>query len=114
MADLSVFYKLDADIAWQPTDPGVKRKVMAYGEQLMIVKVAFEKGAVGTLHSHPHLQMSYVEKGTFEVEIAGTRKILQTGDVFSVPSEAIHGVVCKEEGVLIDVFHPMREDFLLR
>jgi quercetin dioxygenase-like cupin family protein len=114
MTDLSVFYKLDADIAWQPTDPGVKRKVMAYSEQLMIVKVAFETGAVGTLHSHPHLQMSYVEKGTFEVEIAGHKKILQTGDVFSVPSEAIHGVVCKEEGVLIDVFNPMREDFLLR
>ncbi|WP_343670358.1 cupin domain-containing protein [Chitinophaga sp.] len=114
MTDLSVFYKLDADIAWEPTDPGVKRKVMAYNDQLMIVKVAFETGAVGTLHAHRHLQLSYIESGSFEVEIAGHKKVLRTGDVFSVPSQAIHGVVCKAEGVLIDVFNPMREDFLPR
>lgn len=114
MTDLSVFYKLDADIDWQPTDPGVKRKILAWNDQLMMVKVAFEAGAVGTLHRHPHLQMSYVEKGVFVVEISGSKQILQAGDVFSVPSEALHGVICKEEGVLIDVFNPMREDFILR
>ena len=56
--------------------------------------------------------MTNIEKGVFEVEISGVKKVLKAGDVFYVPSNLIHGVVCLEEGVLIDVFNPMREDFI--
>jgi quercetin dioxygenase-like cupin family protein len=37
--------------------------------------------------------------------------VLKAGDVFHVPSNVIHGAVCLEKGVLVDVFSPMREDF---
>lgn len=85
---------------------------MAWDDKLMLVKVEFEKGGVGTLHQHYHSQISHVESGVFEVEIAGEKKVLQAGDVFYIPSNAIHGAVCLEAGVLIDVFSPMREDFV--
>ena len=101
-----------ADVEWEVTAPGMKRKVMAYDESLMLVRVEFEKGAVGTLHSHPHVQISHVESGLFEVEINGEKKNLSAGDVFYVPPHALHGAVCLEPGVLIDVFSPMREDFV--
>lgn len=101
-----------SDIAWEIMAPGVKRKIMSYDDRLMLVRVEFEKGGVGTLHSHPHTQITHVEKGAFEVEISGEKQVLKAGDVFYVPPHATHGAVCLEDGVLIDVFSPMREDFI--
>ena len=106
-----VFIESD-DIAWTTVGTGVKRKIMAYDESLMLVRVAFEKGGVGTVHQHYHVQITHVESGSFEVEIDGTKKVLNAGDVFYIPSNVLHGAVCLERGVLIDVFSPMREDFI--
>jgi quercetin dioxygenase-like cupin family protein len=102
----------NADIAWETTAPGMRRKIMAYDESLMIVKVEFETGGIGTLHQHYHTQITHVEKGVFEVEIGGEKKVLRAGDAFYVPPHVIHGAVCLEAGVLIDTFSPMREDFI--
>jgi quercetin dioxygenase-like cupin family protein len=102
----------DQDIEWETIDETCKRKIMAYDDNLMLVKVAFEQGGVGALHHHPHLQMSYVAEGTFEVSIGDDKKVLSSGDVFFVPSGEVHGVVCVEKGLLIDVFNPVRKDFL--
>lgn len=99
-------------IAWEEVDKGVKRKIMAWDERLMVVKVQFEKGGVGNLHQHYHSQITHIESGIFEVEIAGDKKVLSAGDAFFIPPNVIHGAVCLEAGVLIDVFSPMREDFV--
>ena len=100
------------EIPWQQMDKGVKRKIMAYDDKLMVVKVQFDKGGIGSLHQHYHSQITHVESGIFEVEIGGEKKILSQGDAFYVPPNVLHGAVCHEEGVLIDVFSPMREDFI--
>ncbi|MEJ5992868.1 cupin domain-containing protein [Pedobacter sp. Du54] len=102
----------DNDLTWEDLGNGIKRKIMAHDDQLMLVKVAFEKGAIGVLHQHPHLQMSYVAEGSFKVTMGDSVKTLTKGDVFFAKSNIIHGVVCLEEGLLIDVFNPAREDFL--
>lgn len=102
----------DSDKEWEATGPGVQRKIMAYDESLMIVKVDFQKGSIGPLHQHYHIQITHIESGVFEVEIGGEKKVLKGGDVFYIPTNVIHGVVCLEAGVLIDVFSPMREDFI--
>ena len=102
----------DQQLHWQTAGQGLTRKIMAYDPSLMLVKVAFEQGAVGTVHKHMHVQITYIESGLFEVQIAGEKKILKQGDGFHVASNIEHGVVCLEKGVLIDVFSPMREDFL--
>jgi quercetin dioxygenase-like cupin family protein len=102
----------NSSVSWEDTAPGMKRKIMAYDERLMLVRVAFEKGGVGSVHSHPHTQITQVESGVFEVEISGQKKRLGAGDVFYVPPHALHGALCLEAGVLVDVFSPMREDFL--
>ena len=64
----------DQDISWEETASGVRRKIMAYDESLMLVRVAFETGGIGVLHQHPHIQITHVESGTFEVEVAGEKK----------------------------------------
>jgi quercetin dioxygenase-like cupin family protein len=100
------------EIPWEEVGKGVRRKIMAYDDKLMLVRVEFETGGVGTLHQHYHLQITHVESGAFEVEIAGEKRVLKAGDVFHIPSNVLHGVVCLEAGVLIDVFSPKREDFI--
>lgn len=77
-----------------------------------MVIVQFEKGAVGSLHHHIHRQLSYVAAGKFEVTIDGKQKILKYGDCFFVAPDLVHGVVALDEGTLVDVFTPVREDFL--
>ncbi|RZK42837.1 MAG: cupin domain-containing protein [Pedobacter sp.] len=102
----------DNDLPWDDLGEGISRKIMAHNEQLMLVKVAFVKGAIGTLHQHPHLQLSYVAEGSFEVTMGDSKRTLNKGDVFFAQSNIFHGVLCLEEGLLIDVFNPAREDFL--
>ncbi|RYE17628.1 MAG: cupin domain-containing protein, partial [Sphingobacteriaceae bacterium] len=94
------------------TEPGVKRQILAHNEDLMLVKVAFEVGAIGTVHQHIHTQTSYLLSGKFEVTIDGKTEILNAGDSFYVPPASLHGVVCLEAGILLDAFNPRREDFL--
>jgi quercetin dioxygenase-like cupin family protein len=102
----------DKEVEWIELGGGIKRKVMAYDDQMMVVKVAFEAGGIGAMHSHPHTQASYVASGKFDITIDGKTKTLKGGDVYFVPSDLVHGAVCLEAGELIDVFHPLREDFL--
>lgn len=101
-----------SDKDWTPTEPGVRRRLLTHNDQLMVVEVAFEKGAVGSLHAHPHIQASYVAQGVFEVTIAGETVVLQAGESFIVPSNALHGCRALEAGRLIDSFTPARLEFL--
>jgi quercetin dioxygenase-like cupin family protein len=91
---------------------GIYRTIISYDEKVMMVKVEFEKGCTGTVHHHFHTQITYIEKGVFEVEIDQEKKILHSGSSFYVAPGLPHGVVCLEAGVLIDVFAPMRAGFL--
>ena len=101
-----------ADTLVETVDEGVTRQILGHDPQVMMVRVAFKKGAVGSMHSHPHRQVTFVERGRFEATIAGQTTVLHAGDCFLVPPDAVHGVVALEEGALVDVFTPAREDFL--
>jgi quercetin dioxygenase-like cupin family protein len=103
----------DSDIEWEILDESCKRKIMAYNDDLMIVKVHFKKGGIGAIHQHIHSQGSYVESGVFEVVIDDEKKILQQGDVFFIPPSIDHSVIALEEGILVDSFNPMRSDFIV-
>lgn len=105
-------FVVDNTIPWEEVGAGVKRKIMAYDKSLMVVRVSFAKGSIGQLHHHFHSQITHVESGAFEVEIDSEKKVLKAGDAFYIPPHKVHGCVCLEDGVLIDVFSPMREDFV--
>lgn len=100
------------ELAWEVSGNGIQRQVFGYNYSLMMVKVKFEKGAVGSMHSHPHVQSSYVASGSFELTIGDEKQILHAGDGYFIPSHVMHGCVCLEAGMLIDAFSPLREDFL--
>jgi len=108
----SATFICEEDKAWEPAGEGVTRQIMGYDGQVMLVKVKFEKGAVGTPHTHYHTQTTYVASGKFEFTVGNEKKIVEAGDGIYMEPDVLHGCVCLEAGVLIDCFAPMRADFL--
>ena len=100
------------DVATTDLGGGVSRKILAQDSDMMAVEVHFDKGAVGAVHTHPHVQISYVLEGKFEFELGGEKTVIGKGDTYYTHPNVPHGVVCLEAGVLLDVFTPRREDFL--
>ncbi len=106
-------YVRNQDRAFQHPDTGVKRKVLAYSRNLMNVELFFEKGAVGAMHSHPHEQIGYVIEGSLIFKEEGCKDVtLHAGDSYIVEPGVMHGIECLSEVKLLDIFTPMREDFL--
>ena len=89
-------FQFEAEMPWESAGEGIVRQIMGYNDNLMMVKVKFETGAIGTPHTHPHTQT----------------KIVRPGDGVYMKPGILHGCICLEAGVLIDTFSPMREDFL--
>ena len=105
-------WALRAEIVDTYPSPGVTRSVLAYCDSVMCVEHQFEKGTVGALHSHPHTQITYVLSGVFEYTIGDESRIVKAGDSLLKAGGIVHGCVCLESGGLLDVFTPMREDFV--
>ncbi len=105
-------FLIGTELKWEQVSEGLVRQIMGYDGQIMLVRVKFSKGAIGYVHQHYHSQSTYVVSGKFEVMIKGEKKILEAGDGFYIEPDAPHGAVCLEDGELIDVFSPLRADFL--
>jgi len=112
MKTRSDVFQIERELEWQHPSPGIERQIMGYDGQLMMVKVKFEQGAIGTPHTHYHSQATYVASGRFELTIGDRKQILEAGDGYYVEPDVEHGCVCLEAGILIDTFSPMRQDFL--
>ena len=105
-------FTLHEDSHLQDLGGGLKRRILSHGEDMMAVEVIFDTGAVGTLHTHPHVQISYVLEGKFEAEIGTEKRIISVGDTYYTLPDVPHGVICLEKGKLLDIFTPERKDFL--
>ena len=103
---------LSQEIPLETLGGGVTRRVLAYLPSQMVVEVCFEQGALGTPHTHPHTQCTYVREGVFRFTIEGQDFLVHPGDTLAFAPGETHGCVCLEAGVLVDVFTPLREDFL--
>lgn len=108
----SALFAQPSDGEWTELPGGSRRRIILSLPELMLVEFRFEKGGVGALHSHPHVQTSYVAEGTFEVTIDGVTRTISAGGGYIVPSGLVHGVKALDAGRLIDTFTPRREDFL--
>ena len=91
--DVWVFYK---DIEPEKAGEGVVRRVLAYSDDIMV----------------PHTQITYVKSGRFLFTIGDTTREVTEGDTLLKTDGVVHGCVCLEAGVLLDIFSPYREDFV--
>jgi len=112
MERFSQKFILTKEMEWEKLGGGVSRKFLGYDNQIMMVQVKFETGALGAPHQHFHTQATYCVSGKFEFEIDGIKQIIAAGDGVYIQPNLLHSAVCLEEGMLIDTFSPVREDFL--
>lgn len=91
---------------------GIERQ-MIWGERIMVCRLRFAPGVDTPVHSHPHEQITLVERGRALFTVDGQARTASAGDVLHFPSGVPHGArMLDEEVVLIDIFSPLREDFL--
>ena len=102
----------EKDVPVRDLGGGVTRRVLAYTDKLMLVEVNFETGGMGSVHTHPHSQNSFVKSGRFRFTVDGEAVEVGPGDTLAFPPDVPHGTLCLEAGTLLDIFTPMREDFV--
>ncbi|HQU83410.1 MAG TPA: cupin domain-containing protein [Pyrinomonadaceae bacterium] len=91
---------------------GIERQ-MVVGQNMMICRFRFAPFLVTPEHTHPHEQMTLVVQGKVKFFIEGEERIVSVGDVLHFPPHNRHGAtMLDEEVILIDIFSPIREDFL--
>lgn len=109
----SMMYTENKQVPSQDLGGNVTRKILSYSENLMAVELRFARGAVGAKHSHPHEQIGYIVSGRLVYQEEGCEdKVLETGDTYYVKPDAVHGIEVLEDTVLLDIFTPMRKDFV--
>lgn len=94
---------------------GVNLDSLATGEKSMVTKMNYVKGNFATLHTHPHEQCGYVISGKYHLIVDGEEKIdviMHPGDSYAIPGNTPHSFEVIEAGEVVDVFTPLREDYL--
>jgi quercetin dioxygenase-like cupin family protein len=101
-----------SDVPVERIADGIERQ-MVWGERLMVCRLSFAPRVVTAVHTHPHEQITLVERGRVLFTVDGEERVAAAGDVLYFPSNRSHGATMLEEAVvLVDIFSPVREDFL--
>ena len=100
------------DVLAERIADGIDRQ-MIVGDKLMMCRLTLQPHVETPVHSHPHEQMTIVERGRARFTIGGEARVAVAGDVLHFPANVRHGAtMLDEEVVLIDIFTPIREEFL--
>lgn len=85
-----------------------------HGEKMMMVLNATLPGHTVPLHSHPHEQIGMVYAGRAKLRIGDEERLVEKGDFYCIPANVSHSDTCigDEPFVMLDIFHPVREDFI--
>ena len=105
-------FRFNRDVEAKEAAPGILRKALNHSDQMMLCEFTLDKGAVIPNHTHPHEQMSYVVSGRFRYTIGDETREVGPGDTALVPSDVPHKVEVLEDTKAIDIFLPVREDYL--
>ena len=106
-----MFYKRDESNYKQALD-GVKFKSLVNGEKTSLHEFRLTKGFKIPIHSHPHEQTGYLVSGSLKFYLPEEELITTAGDSWNIPGNVEHGVDILEDSVVIEVFSPVREDYL--
>ena len=99
---------------YQPALPGIERKTLVYGEHTLLTEFRMRKGSTLPLHAHPQEQTGYLVSGRVRLTVGRRTVEVKPGDSWSIPGGTQHGAAILEDSVAIEVFSPVREDYLPR
>lgn len=92
-------------------NPSVSRQVI-HGSTMTLARLRLKKGALVPLHSHVNEQISLIEAGCLRFMIDGVEQIATAGHAVRIPPHAPHSVTAQEDSVALDLFSPIREDWI--
>jgi quercetin dioxygenase-like cupin family protein len=101
-----------ADDGYVDVLPGIRRKTLAHGGETLLSEFRLETGAVLPVHDHPQEQTGYLVAGRLRLTVDGETRDMSSGDSWSIPGGVPHGGVALESAVAVEVFSPVREDYL--
>ncbi len=90
----------------------IRQKTLVHGERTLMAEFRLEKGAVLRRHSHPHEQTGYLVSGRLDLTIGAETCRVEAGGSWCIPGDVEHNAVVREDSVAIEVFSPVREDYL--
>ncbi len=90
----------------------IRRKTLVYGEKTLMTEFRLERGAVLPAHSHPHEQTGYLVSGRLDLTIGVDTHRVEPGGSWCIPGGVRHSAVAREDCVAIEVFSPLREDYI--
>jgi quercetin dioxygenase-like cupin family protein len=111
--DINVFEKHNRDDYTNPI-PGIRQKTLVFGDRTLMTEFLLTKDSVLPNHSHPYEQTGYLVKGHIILKIGDTEYDAVVGDSWCIPSNVNHGAEIIEDSVAIEIFSPVREDYLPR
>lgn len=91
---------------------GVTYSTLAVGEKGMVTIMYYNKGAIVPEHSHPHEQLGFVVSGKLSVTFGDETGEIEKNDSYAIPSNVVHTLTAHEDSIIIDVFVPVREEYL--
>lgn len=91
---------------------GISFDVLAIGINSMVTKMNYSQGDYASVHSHPNEQSGYVVSGKYKIMIDGEEFLITIGDSYAIPENIPHSMEVIEAGEIIDVFTPIRKDYL--
>jgi len=107
----SVFQTHSVD-GYRKVLPGIRMKTLSYGERTLMTEFLLEQGSTLPLHAHPHEQTGYLVRGHLRLTIGSEPNDVRPGDSWCIPPDAEHGAQILEDSVAVEVFSPVREDYL--
>ena len=105
-------YSQSSDSGYIQGAAGIRRKTLIYGEKTLMTEFLMEKGADLPVHSHPEEQTGYLVSGHMALTIDGAVYDIRPGDSWLIPGGVVHGAKVFESSVAVEVFAPVREDYL--
>ena len=101
-----------SDRGYRPALDGIERKTLVHGERTLMTEFRLREGAILPRHSHPHEQTGYLFKGRIRLSIGTEQYEAQVGDSWCIPGGVEHGADILEDSVAIEVFSPVRDDYV--
>ncbi|HOB98956.1 MAG TPA: cupin domain-containing protein [Verrucomicrobiota bacterium] len=101
-----------SDTGYRRVLDGIERKTLVHGDETLMTEFRLGQGAVLPRHSHPHEQTGYLVTGRIRLSIGAETYEVHAGDSWCIPGGVEHGADILEDSVAIEVFSPVREDYL--
>lgn len=100
-----------SEVPLEQMNASIGRQVI-HGETMTVARIHLRKGAVVPLHQHTNEQISMLERGRLRFVISGEERIVQSGEMLAIPPNAPHLVEALEDSLAVDLFSPVREDWI--